>query len=223
VRLPRRAAARPLATQRLAAALVAGSHGLDGAHIGSICDALTAAGIDPTVWTARDITDALNADMRARGWTWPDHITNPGAFLFSRLRRLDWSPPKTPTKVGGCAADSIEQKTPPLVPLTAAARTRIAAAQEQIRHILANRSQHIHSDAPNPVNPPVRNPLSSRPAGPRLQRDLAGRPRDVDDEVLVLHRLALDEPAHHPLCPAPSLATSTSSNPDSTTNAPRPI
>lgn len=174
VRPPRRTAARPLATQRLAAALVASSHGLDRAHIGSICDALTAAGIDPLVWTARDITHALNADMCARGWTWPDHITNPGAFLFSRLRRLDWSPPKTPTKVGGCAADSIEQKTPSLVPLTAAARTRIAAAQEQIRHILANRSQRTHSDAPNAVNPPVRNPLSRRPVGPQLQRDFAG-------------------------------------------------
>ena len=156
---PRRAAPRPLATQRLAAALVASTHGLDRAHIGTICDALTAAGIDPTVWTARAITDALNADMRVRGWTWPDHITNAGAFLSSRLRRLDWSPPTTPTKAGGCAADSTEQKAPPPIPLTAASQARIAAAREQIRHVLANRPQRTYSDAPNAVNPTVRNPL----------------------------------------------------------------
>ena len=100
-RPPRRTTPRPLVTQRLAAALVARTHGLHRAHIGTICDALTAAGIDPTVWTARAITDALNADMRARGWTWPDHITNPGAFLSSRLRRLSWAAPKTPTKASG--------------------------------------------------------------------------------------------------------------------------
>lgn len=146
-RRSRRTTARPLATQRLAAALVARTHGLDRAHIGTICDALTAAGIDPTVWTARAITNALNADMRARGWTWPDHITNPGAFLSSRLRRLDWTAPKTPTKAGGYAADSLDH-TPRPAPLTAAARARITAAQEHIRHILTNRSQRTHSSPP---------------------------------------------------------------------------
>lgn len=146
----RRTTSRPLATQRLAAALVARTHGLDRAHIGTICDALTAAGIDPTVWTARAITNALNADMRARGWTWPDHITNPGAFLSSRLRRLSWAAPETPTKVGGCAADSLDH-TPRPVPLTAASRARIAVAQEQIRHILANRSQRTHSSPPTAI------------------------------------------------------------------------
>jgi hypothetical protein len=80
-----RATARPLAIQKLAAGLVATTHGLDRAHIGAICDALIAAGIDPAVWTARAVNDALNADMRTRGWTWPDHIANPGAFLSSRL------------------------------------------------------------------------------------------------------------------------------------------
>lgn len=139
---PRRSTPRPLATQRLAAALVAGTHGLDRAHIGTICDVLTAAGIDPTVWTARAITDALNADMRARGWSWPDHITNPGAFLASRLRRLSWSPPETATKVGGCATDRIDQKTPQPVPLTAAQHARIAAAQHEIRRILRTRPHH---------------------------------------------------------------------------------
>ncbi len=145
---PRRSTPRPLATQRLAAALVAAAHGLDRVHIGTICDALTAAGIDPLVWTAQDITDALNADMRARGATWPDHITNPGAFLSSRLRRLTWTTAQPPTKVGGCAADRIDQKTPHPVPLTAAQHARIAAAQHEIRRILRARPAHPPWDVP---------------------------------------------------------------------------
>lgn len=142
VRPPRRSTPRPLAIQRLAADLVTATQGLDRAHIGTICDALTAAGINPTVWTARAITDALNADMRARGATWPDHITNPGAFLSSRLRRLNWSPPEpSAPKAGGCAAANIDH-TPPPVPLTDESRARIAAAQQEIRRVLRERAHH---------------------------------------------------------------------------------
>ncbi|MBU8834347.1 rep protein [Mycolicibacterium goodii] len=114
---------RPLATQRLAAQLVARTHGLGRGHIGGICDALTAAGIDPAVWSARAITDALDTDMRTRGWNWPDHITNPAAFLSSRLRRLSWTTPPTPPKGGGYAATCIDQ-TPAPAALTDAAHTR---------------------------------------------------------------------------------------------------
>ena len=138
---PWRTTARPLAIQQLAAGLVAITCGLDRAHIGTICDALTAAGVDPAVWSAHAVNDKLNADMRARGWTWPDHIANPGAFLHSRLRRLSWSPPEPQTKAGGCAAASIDQ-TPTPVALTAAARTRIAAAQQEIRRVLRDRAHH---------------------------------------------------------------------------------
>ncbi|MGF2952122.1 rep protein [Mycobacterium sp. THU-M116] len=142
---PRRATARPLATQKLAAGLVAITHGLDRTHIGAICDALTAAGIDPDVWSARAVNDKLNADMRARGTTWPDHIANPGAFLHSRLRRLSWTPPQTPTKAGGSAAVSIDQ-TPPPEPLTDAARARIVAAREEIRRVLTERAQRAREE-----------------------------------------------------------------------------
>ncbi|WP_288820044.1 rep protein [uncultured Corynebacterium sp.] len=187
----RRTTPRPLAVQRLAAGLVADTHGLSRVHIGAICDALTTAGIDPTVWTARAITNALNADMRTRGWTWPDHITNPGAFLSSRLRRLSWSPPQTPTKAG-----SIDH-TPPPVPLTAAAQVRIAAAQQQIRHILAHRSQRTHTDTPNATNLLAHNSSSKRPPEPRLQRNIDRRPRHVGAEALVLHRRALTTTADH--------------------------
>lgn len=137
---PWRSTARPLAIQRLAAGLVAITYGLDRAHIGAICDALTAAGIDPDVWSARAVNDKLNADMRARGTTWPDHITNPGAFLASRLRRLSWTPLETvPKKAGGRAAVSIDQAARPVV-LTEEARTRISAARAEIRQILADRA-----------------------------------------------------------------------------------
>jgi len=132
---PRRATARPLAVQRLAAGLVAITHGLDRSHIGAICDALTAAGIDPAVWSARAVNDKLNTDMRARGATWPDHIANPGAFLHSRLRRLSWTPPEETKNAG-----SIDQTPPPRV-LTDASRATIAARQEEIRQILTRRSQ----------------------------------------------------------------------------------
>lgn len=91
-----RGAPRPLSIQRLAAELVTASQpgqdplcrGLSRGHIGAICDALTTAGIDPARWSARDIKNALDADMRARGWSWPDRIHRPGAFLSSRLRQL---------------------------------------------------------------------------------------------------------------------------------------
>ncbi|MFS0900790.1 rep protein [Mycolicibacterium litorale] len=142
---PRRRTARPLAVQRLAAGLVAITHGLDRAHIGAICDALTAAGIDPDVWSARAINDKLNADMRARGATWPDHIANPGAFLHSRLRRLSWTPPETPTKAGGCAAVSTDQTPRPVV-LTEASRARIAAAREEIRRVLTDSAQRTREE-----------------------------------------------------------------------------
>lgn len=144
---PWRRTARPLAVQRLAAGLVAITHGLDRAHIGAICDALTATGIDPDVWSARAVNDKLNADMRARGLTWPDHIANPGAFLHSRLRRLPWTPPEPARKAGGSAAASIDQTPAPVV-LTDASRARIAAAKEEIRRVLAERAQRTCLDHP---------------------------------------------------------------------------
>ena len=94
-----RAEPRPLAVQRLAAELVCPRRGvkwylpgLHQGHIGAICDAITAAGIDPTAWTARRIIEAINADTAQSGRTWPEpdriKIGNPGGFLASRLRRI---------------------------------------------------------------------------------------------------------------------------------------
>jgi hypothetical protein len=141
-RQPRRAEARPLAVQRLAAELVARSHGLDRGHIGAVCDAITAAGIDPVVWSARSITEALNADMKARGWSWPDRVERPGAFLAHRLRRLEWRP-EGPPQSGGVAAASRDEGSglagEVRPPMTGAQRERIAAARAEIRAVLAAR------------------------------------------------------------------------------------
>ena len=131
---------RPLATQRLAAELVARTHGLSRGHIGAICDALTSVGIDPALWSARAITDALDDDMRTCGWNWPDRITNPGAFLSSRLRRLTWTTPPAPSKGGGVTATCID-RPPVKVTLTDAAQARIADAREHIRQVLTERTQ----------------------------------------------------------------------------------
>lgn len=88
----RRYAPRPLPVQKLAAGIVARSQGLAHVHTGHICDALIRSGLDLDAWNATAITAALNADMRARGWCWPDRIERPGAFLVTRLRRLPVRP-----------------------------------------------------------------------------------------------------------------------------------
>ncbi|CPX75171.1 Putative replication protein RepA [Mycobacteroides abscessus] len=173
---PRRATARPLATQKLAAGLVALTHGLDRTHIGAICDALTGAGINPAVWSARAVNDALNADMHARGTTWPDHIANPGAFLASRLRRLSWTPPETtPTKAGGCAAASIDQTPHPVV-LTDASRARITAAQEEIRRVLTERAQRSREEHTS------RTPMASSRRGVGLPERTRAAARSTDPQ-----------------------------------------
>ncbi|WP_264043946.1 hypothetical protein [Mycolicibacterium hodleri] len=145
--------------------------GLDRAHIGTICDALTAAGIDPTVWSAHAVNDKLNTDMRARGGTWPDHIANPGAFLHSRLRRLSWTPPPdaphdTSQNAGGSAARL--DPRPTHVVLTDAARARIAAAQQEIRRVLtvnAHRTRSTNTSSTSTVRSasPQRHAVPSTP------------------------------------------------------------
>lgn len=135
---------RPLALQRLAAGLIADCHGLGHGHAGAICDVLTAAGIDPAVWTAHQITTALNADMTATGFTWPDQITCPAAFLTTRLKRIDWTPP--PVNDGGYAAGPDKKPTP------STEATSTPQSQQQARHArvaaqAAARTAHAHARA----------------------------------------------------------------------------
>ena len=131
----RRAEPRPLPVQRLAAELVARCHGLHRGHIGAICDALTGAGVDPAVWTARAVVDALDADMRRTGWSWPDTITAPAAFLATRLRRLDWRPQTPPPPVVQAApASPPAAMTPPTGKGRADAFAALAAARRRALH-----------------------------------------------------------------------------------------
>lgn len=118
---------RPLHVQKIAAGVIAGSIGLDKVHTGHICEALTRSGLDLDAWTARQITNALNADMRQRGWTWPERIERPGAFLASRLRLL----PQRPL-VGRRAAAPITQ--PEVVATPASAEARAAAKAYFAQH-----------------------------------------------------------------------------------------
>lgn len=118
----RHCAPRLMATQKLAAAIVAGSIGLGGVHPGHICDALTRSGLKLEAWTPRQLLDALNADMRATGWSWPNRIERPGAFLAARLGRL----PAAPACTAPTPASTAQPRIPdPVAP--ASAETRRAA------------------------------------------------------------------------------------------------
>lgn len=148
-----RAEPRPLAVQRLAAGLVAGSHGLGQGHIGAVCDALISAGIDPDTWSAKAVTAALNADMKARGWSWPDRVDRPGAFLASRLRRLEWRPEGPPDRRGVAAAGQDEK--PAHHPITAAQAARIARARAEIRIVLDASARSRAIEHPSALGPPL--------------------------------------------------------------------
>lgn len=149
---------RPMALQRLAGQLVTASHGLDHGHIGGICDAITSAEIDPHAWTARQLCDALNADMRARGTCWPDHIENPAAFLATRLRRL----PARPDAVTDLAARRGASSLPRQETTAPQPARRPATAQQRAHAIemfgaMAARRRHA------PGREPSRHGMSARP------------------------------------------------------------
>ena len=137
-----RAEPRPLALQQLASRLANCCHGLRSGHIGAICDAIAAAGIDPAVWSAADIKQALEADMRRTGGTWPDQITNPGGFLASRLRKLGTFTGRTPARAAAMPHTSLPSAppspTPPAATNTGTGRieafAELAAARRRALH-----------------------------------------------------------------------------------------
>lgn len=157
---------RPLGLQRLAAQLAVRTHGIDrrGRHIGGVCDAIVASGIDVEAWTAAALKAALEADMRATGWTWPDRITSPAGFLVSRLRRLPTRPPESPSSDVISAANAVSGGSPrtpraqsgPIPPpaLTSQQRARIAQVQQQCRQALETSRRRRKSEPPNgPTRP----------------------------------------------------------------------
>lgn len=179
--------------QRLAAQLIRDCHGLDHAHPGTVCDALTAAGIDPTVWSARAISERLNADMRDRGSSWPDRIERPGAFLASRLRRHDWRQlDESPKGGGGCAAAGPERPAVTVPPATpeqrAAHRARIAATISAARRARSELDGLVEHD---PIHVAVNNRLRAVHQ-PRQRRD--GDRRSLGDQHQQKRRLEIHEP-----------------------------
>lgn len=150
----RRCAPRPLAVQRLADELVGNvygrapmCHGLNHGHIGAICQALMSAGIDPAVWSAKQLANALNEDMKARRSSWPDQIERPGAFLASRLRRLPRRPEGAPG--GGVTAARLDD-------------SRGAAAQDsggETRQTAQARLERWHADVTAVTTPEQRRSL----------------------------------------------------------------
>lgn len=85
---------KALETQRLAADLARRVPALTGGrHIGILCDVLATCGVDGSRWSGRDVQARLDADTRARGWSWPAQLTNPTGFLRHRLDQLDWTVP----------------------------------------------------------------------------------------------------------------------------------
>lgn len=184
-----RATPRPLAVQRLAAGLVtpAVGHGpddegrrtaliagLERGHIGAICDAITTAGIDATAWTPKALKTAMDADMRARGWSWPDRIERPAAFLASRLRRLPARPDRSGSVDGGTAAGLEQPRRAPgelsaarLAPVqhTAPEPVQTAAGRAYARALFAEQRQHRQADSRPPRSVVVR-VRQSAPHGP---------------------------------------------------------
>ena len=125
--------------------MVARSHGLRRGHIGAVCDALRNAGIDPDVVTAAQIGAALDADMHASGWRWPDHIERPAALLAWRLKRVSarLSELTTATVSRGCAAADSQDKKPAEVRARASSAAVRGAALSHIRDVLERR-RHGH-------------------------------------------------------------------------------
>ncbi|MEU0498064.1 hypothetical protein [Mycobacterium sp. NPDC006124] len=112
-----------------------------GHHVvGQLCDALHASHLELTSWTGPQLVQALNDDMRQRGFTWPNEITRPGPFLAHRLRNLPARPtppiqarPAFVIQAVDAAAPSPAPR-PPSEP--SAARLE---AQRSIREILSRR------------------------------------------------------------------------------------
>lgn len=96
---PKRAGARrndrprPLALQRLAARLISRLPHLGSRHVGTICQALTIAGVDPQRWTAAQLLHLIDL----RGLTQPDTPRNPVGLFIHQLRQAVRSSEQTLT------------------------------------------------------------------------------------------------------------------------------
>lgn len=124
----RRFAPRPLPLQLLAADLVAHVRSLGHAHIGHICDALAASGLELSAWDGKSLREALDADGKARGWDWPSRVERPGSLLLARLRRL---PVRPAVASRGGVAIARAARTPSVLAQSVADSQKSAQARAQ--------------------------------------------------------------------------------------------
>jgi len=103
---------------------------------------LATAGIDPAVWTAGDVQHELEAEMRRTGGTWPDQVTNPGAFLASRLRRLGTFAGRQPARAAAAPRTSELSAEPPTTSQPAGAVTGTGRAEAFAALAAARRRAH---------------------------------------------------------------------------------
>lgn len=175
-RRPQRSVPRPLSVQKLAGQLVARCHGLHRGHIGSVCDAITSAGIDPSQWTAEQLRRALDRDAQQTHWSWPDRIDRPGAFLSVRLRRLTAAgvAPLAPV----VPAQAPRRGVNPAAAGPPAHRSTIASAQAAVRTHLARRRVHASVAEPRPYRLPQQpRALLVTELGPCVRCGAADAPR----------------------------------------------
>lgn len=136
-RSPDKPRSRPtLPVQRLVAEMVARTPALERVkHLGSLCRVVEQSGLDTTRWTGRDLVEAINADTKRRGWTFPDRLDNPAAWLRWRLANLDLTSP-SPSEVRRQLDDE-------------AARRRQWALEAPMREkeAEATRQRQVHSSA----------------------------------------------------------------------------
>ena len=128
---------RPLQLQLLAARVISRCRGLDTVHPGQICEVLARSGLDLDTWTGAQIVDALNADMRRTGRTWPDSLLRPAGFLAVRLRELPRRPVTARQVQARCTSAAVVGEVAP----PASAKSR-AEAMEYFR---AHRRGRIQS------------------------------------------------------------------------------
>jgi len=97
------------------------------------------------VWSAKDIQDILEADMRRTGGTWPDQITNPGGFLASRLRKLGTFAGRTPARAAAVPHTSVPSAPPsPTHPTPASATNTGTGRVEAFAELAAARRRALH-------------------------------------------------------------------------------
>jgi len=79
-------------TRKLAGHLGGRCLGFGKIHPGRLADVLEASHLEVQAWTPRQLLDALDAQMTKSHFSWPDHLTNPAAFLAHRLSALPARP-----------------------------------------------------------------------------------------------------------------------------------